>query len=294
MASNLYDDLYVSARALEVNEQHQVLLEQFRKSAEAQYIAGRASQQDPLQAEVELAHLEHFRIVLEADRDIAAAQLNGLLHRAPQAPLPPPPAEQPGPGDAPAETGALQQQALADRPELRGQTARIRSARARIDAARREFYPDFEVMGSYDSMWAMPEHQWMLGIGLNIPLQRGRRHAAVEEAEAMAARARNADRTLRDRIRVEVERAAVRVHEGIHVLQLVQDRLLPAARDQVDAALAGFVTGRNAFLAVIEAEKNLRAVELNLHRARADLARRIAALDRAVGRVPGLSNGGAR
>jgi len=96
MASNLYDDLYVAARSIEINEQHQELLQQFKKAAEAQYVAGRASQQDPLQAEVELAHLEHDRILLEAERGGIVAQLNGLLQRDPSAPLPPPPAEEPG------------------------------------------------------------------------------------------------------------------------------------------------------------------------------------------------------
>jgi outer membrane protein, heavy metal efflux system len=294
MASNLFDDLYVNARALEINRQHEELIRQFKKAAEAQYVAGRASQQDPLQAEVELAHLEHDRILLEAEREAIAAQLNGLLRRAPSAPLPPPPAELPVPDAAAADARSLADDALRARPELRAQEARLRGARAEVDAARREYFPDIELMGSYDSMWDMPEHRWMVGIGLNIPLQIGRRRAEVEKAQAMTARARSEDEKLRIRIEVDVQRAAVRAREGVHIVHVVEERLLPAARDQVKAARAGYVAGNNEFVTLIAAVKNLRQIELELHHARADLARRFAALDRAVGRVPGLSAGGAR
>jgi outer membrane protein TolC len=291
MASNLYDDLYVAARSIEINEQHQELLRQFKKAAEAQYVAGRASQQDPLQAEVELAHLEHDRILLEAEKDGIVAQLNGLLQRDPSAPLPPPPAEEPGAAGPARDGRVLAEEAMAARPELRARSARLRGASAEIDAARRESYPDIELMSSYDSMWDMPEHRWMVGIGLNIPLQRGRRRAAVEKAEALSARARSDDLKIRTQIRVEVERAALRAREGAHIVRVVEERLLPAARDQVSAARAGFVAGKNEFTALIAAENNLRRVTLELHHARADLSRRMAALDRALGRLPGVGHG---
>jgi outer membrane protein TolC len=294
MASNMYDDLYVVARSIEINEQHQELIRQFKKAAEAQYVSGHASQQDPLQAEVELAHLEHDHIMLEAERGTVIAQLNGLLRRDPAAALPPPPAQEAAREVAGADSRVLQEAALAARPELRAQSARIRAARAEIDAAHRAYYPDLELMGSYDSMWDMPEHRWMVGLGINIPLQRGRRSAAVDEGEAMKARAGAEKDRLGTAIRVEVERAAIRAREGGHIVRVIEERLLPAARDQVKAARAGYVTGKNEFGALIAAENNLRQVELELHHARADLSRRQAALDRAVGRVPGLGDGGVR
>ncbi|HYU16529.1 MAG TPA: TolC family protein [Candidatus Acidoferrum sp.] len=290
MASNLYDDLYVAARAIDVNRQHQELLAKLKKSAEAQYAAGRAPHQDPLQAEVELVHLERDRVVLETDRDVVIAQLNGLLHRRPEAPLPVPPAELPAPTPPPASAAELQDQALAARPELRAQTARIRGALAGIDAARREYEPDFQLMASYDWMWDTPEHRWMVGVGINVPLELGRRRAAVEQAESRSLATRSENEKLRDQIRVDVASAALRAREGARLVEIVEKRLLPAARDQVDASIAGFVAGQNAFLAVIEAEKNLREVELMRHSARADLDRRLAALDRALGRVPGMSS----
>jgi outer membrane protein TolC len=72
-------------------------------------------------------------------------------------------------------------------------------------------------------------------------------------------------------------------------VRLFRDRLLPAARDQVGAARSGFETGRNSFLALIDAERNLRNVELGYEEALASLGHRRAELDRALGRIPGLT-----
>src|SRR5207249_10035962 len=60
---------------------YRVLVEQLRKVAEARVASGRGSTQDALQAEVELGHLEHDRVMLETEKTTIAARINGLLHR---------------------------------------------------------------------------------------------------------------------------------------------------------------------------------------------------------------------
>lgn len=294
MASELYDDYFVAARALEINAHHEALLEQIKKSAEAQYVAGRAAQQDPIQAEVELAQLERERIVFEAERDQIVSRLNGLLHRAPSSTLPPAPVDL---ALAAAPTGTsveLQELALRKRPQREAASARIRAARAKRSVAERDFYPDFELMSSYSTMWDMTAHRWMVGVMIDVPIQRGKRRAVVDEAEAEIARARFEDERLVDEIRVEVDRAARRMTEAQALVDVHVNKLLPAARARLDSARAGFTAAQNSFLAVVEGQKNLREIELSLAMARAELSRRRAALARAVGFVPGLPEGGAR
>jgi outer membrane protein TolC len=65
---------------------------------------------------------------------------------------------------------------------------------------------------------------------------------------------------------------------------------MPLARDQVDAARAGFISSQNPFTAVVDAEKNCRTVELDYQVARADYDRRWAELEHALGRIPGLDS----
>lgn len=294
MTSELFDDYYVVARALAINEHHRALMAEMKDSAEAQYVAGRGSQQDPIQAEVELAQLERERLGLETQRVEIVAQLNGLLHRSPEAALPPPPAELDLAAAPPGTSEELQALALERRPQRDATQARIRAGQAEIAVAKRDYYPDFELMAGYDSMWDMPEHRWMVGIMVEIPLQRGRRRAAVEKAEADTAKMRFEDETLVDEIQVEVARAYRRVVEAEELVELNEKTLVPAVRDQLDAARAGFTSAQNDFNTVVEAEENLREAELELEMARAEVSRRRAALARAVGVIPGLPEGGAR
>ena len=292
MASELYDDLYVVARALEINTHHRELFEQMKKSAEVQYVAGRAAQQDPIQAEVELAKLARERLGLEAARDQIVARVNGLLHRTPSAPVPDAPKDLALAGAPSGTSAVLQDLAVRNRPQRGAARARIRAARAKIDVAERAYYPDFELMGSYNSMWPMTEHRWMVGVMLDVPIFRAKRRAAVEQARAETARAGFEDERLVDEIRVEVDRAHRRVVEAEALVAVHEKQLVPAARAQVDAARAGFTSAQTSFLAVVEAHKNLRESELELAMARAELSRRRAALARVVGVIPGLSQGG--
>jgi outer membrane protein TolC len=287
MASTLFDDYYVADRALEVDAHHRSLLEQMRASAEAQYTAGRASQQDPLQADVELAMIDRERLMHETERKVVVAQINGLLHRDTGASLPPPPKQLLAPVAAALDERALLDTALRERPELRGQDARIRRGVAARTLADRVAWPDVGVMASYDSMWDMPEHRWMVGVAVEVPLARGRRAAARDEAEAETDEARFMRERMADEIRVEVRTAIERVAEARAALALYEKRMLPAARAQVDAARAGFIADQNEFQAVITAERSLRHVTLDIERARADVHRRLAELDRAIGRIPG-------
>lgn len=280
-ASQLFAEYYATARALAITAEHVALLEELKAAAEVQYAAGRAAAQDPLMAEVEAGMLAQRRIGLAAQQKTIAAELNGLLHRAPEAPLPPPPATlEPSPLPD-ADSARLQSLALERRPEIASMRAGIDAARASASMAEREYYPDFEVMGEYNSMWDMPEHQWMTGVAVNVPLQVGARDAAVEQAEARTARARHELERMEDEVRVEVDRALTRLREADDVMRVFESRVLPAARSQVEAARIGFISAATPFVAVIEAERNLRNVQLDLEMARATLLQRRAELERA-------------
>jgi outer membrane protein TolC len=127
-----------------------------------------------------------------------------------------------------------------------------------------------------------------VGVQLSVPLQLGRRKAAVDEANARLERARSQRLAIEDDVRLSVHSGVERLDESHHIVHLYRDRLLPAARDQVSAARSGFESGRNSFLALIDAERNLLNVELGYEEALANLWRRRAELDRALGRTPGL------
>ena len=284
----LYDQYFVAHRSLDINTEHVKLMQAMRDAAIAQFSSGRGSAQDALQADAELAHMEHDAVVLASQRDITVAQMNELLHRAPDAALPPPPRDLPTPESPDRSRAQLEAQALRDRQEIIAMKQRARAAGARAERADRDAYPDFTVSTSYNSMWDMPEHRWMVGLGFNLPIFTGKRAGMADEARAMRAQFESDAVRMSDMARIQVFTSVKQLEESKHVLSLFETRLLPIARERIDAARAGFITGQNPFMAVVEAEKNLRGVELEYQVARADYARRRGELDKALGRIPGL------
>ncbi|MGH7272083.1 MAG: TolC family protein, partial [Polyangiaceae bacterium] len=276
-----------------INAQHIALVKTLKGAALAQFASGRASAQDPLQAEVELTHMEHDAVTLGSDRDVATAQMNELLHRDPAASLPPPAKDLAMPGGPDAlDAPRLEREATEQRPEIQSARMHARAEQARAERAERESYPDLTVSTSYNSLWSAPEQRWMVGLGFNLPIQLGRRAGAVEAADAARLRFESDAVTVADKTRTEVAVAIDRIEEARHILHLYEARLIPVARDEIDAARAGFVASRNDFVAVITAEKNLRTVDLEYETAQTNFDRRRAELARALGRIPGLEEKG--
>lgn len=291
-ASQLYDDLYLTDRRLEINQEHIRLLEDLHRTATARYAAGKLSQHEPLNAEVELAHLAHQDVILKSRREVVVARINALLHRAPKAPLPPPPVSLEVPTEhVLADLGfasleEMQNLALEQRPQLASARAEVEARRAAVRLADMSRYPDFDVGTSYSSMWAEPSHRWMVGATINVPIRKKRIRAEKAEAEARLAQAENLLVHMEDEIRAEVAQIHEMAQEAHHVLELYDDRILPAARDHIEAARSSFEVGRAPFADVVRAEKDLRTSELAYQEVLADYHRRTAELARALGRLP--------
>ena len=280
-ATLLYEQFFIAARSLEINAHHVALMRSMQSAATIQFESGRGSMQDSLQAEFELAHMEHDAVTLATQRDVATAQMNELLHRDPDLPLPPPSK------DLPTSTALGSRDEALLRPDVLAVRQRARAAQARAERAARESFPDVTVSTSYNSMWDMPEHRWMVGLSFNLPIQTGRRSGAVDEANALRAQFEAEMGRAQDMARTEASVAIKRLDESSHVIHFYEERLVPIARDEVDAALSAFKASQTPFNAVIDAEKNLRGVELDEQMARAEYDRRRAELDHALGRVAG-------
>jgi cobalt-zinc-cadmium efflux system outer membrane protein len=275
-AARLYDDYFVAVRSLRTNERHVAIGKDLKRTVLAALESGRASAQDPIAADTELAHMEHAAMVYGAERDVIMARMNALLHRAPGSALP-----------APVETLSPPRPVApaAPRPEIEAASLRARAERTRAARWRRDWIPDLTLMMSYDTMWAMPEHRWMVGLGLTLPIEIGHRAAAADEAEAQAARHDDEAVALTDTARAEVAVARTRSEEAEHIASLYDGRLVPSARAQLDAARAAFESSRSDFTTVLAAERGLRSIELDAEKMHAEVDRRRAELDDALGAV---------
>jgi len=285
MAAHLYYELYATTRAIEITSEFERELEAHREMLTAHLAAGHAWQDDALKVEVDLGETTQRRIDLEAQRDIASAQLNELLHRDPALPFPLLPESLPTPPPIEETVAQLTELAASSRPEVRAASARVIGGAAGVASAKREFYPDFRIVGRYSSMWPQLEHELMAGLAMTIPLWRGRRHAAVAEAEATREQAKSgvAEATLA--VKSEVARAYRAHAAALDVLGKIENDIMPAARDRAAAIRVGLDSGRTTFIEVLRADHDLLSATLRYQLALANAHTRRADLDIAVGRL---------
>lgn len=298
LATQLWADYVATTRSLDVNEELSGLLASLRESAEAHLVTGHSLVRDSLRAEVALAELERERVALRAEQRVLMARLNGLLHRRPDAPLPPPPADIALPPVV-RDDADLLALALDSRPELAAADASLRGAAAAEELARLAYAPEVALSGEYSSMFPMVEHQWMVGLAFSLPVQLARREAEASSAKARAARAQSERARLVDEVRTEVATALEREREAREIVRLYEERLVPAAVGQLEAARASLEAGTDVasprgYLDVLEAEEDLRRARLGREVAVADLLKRRAELERALGNIPRLDDNGAQ
>ena len=187
-----------------------------------------------------------------------------------------------------ASIAALRDEAVAGRPELRALRHRMRSASKSVALARKERRPNFRLLGTYNTMFASIEHQIMVGVSMNLPVQGGRRRGQVDRTQASLRMTQAEERQLMDQIALEVTTAHRRVVAADRIVTTYRDSILPAATARVAANRAGLPTARTSFVDVIREERSLKVLELEYARAIASAYRYRVDLDTAVGRVVGL------
>lgn len=276
-AKSAYAEWRYIGQAFEIHHTAASLLDELISVTQTRYAAGRALKQDVLHAQIERTELHKHLLKLRGLRSAVRARINALLNRPPESPLPPA-APIPEPSSPPA-LASLLEQALARHPELARLDARVAAGESRVVLAEKAFYPDLKLGVSYNEVWDAADKRAMVGVSINLPLDRGKRKAELGSARA---RVRSAEWALADRraaLLSDLARAHAEVTESRDSVELYRSELLPLADDYLKAALADYRSGSGAFLNVITAEQRLIDTQLAEARARADYARRRAELD---------------
>ena len=271
---------YVDA-ALDALRATRALLDDLLATAETRYAAGEARRQDVLQAEVELADLDNRLLILLRERATLQARINALLNRAPDAALPPAAPISLRPPPPFPET--LKMASLERHPELARLNAEIAASESRITLAEKAFFPTFQIGAGYNGMWESADQRPMIGISINVPLDRSKRHADLDRARAEARRAELLLAERKAELLAELAAARAAVVQARQSVALYQDKLVPLADRYLEAAIADYRSGAGAFLNVITAEQRKLETDLELARGLSDYARRRAELERWAG-----------
>jgi outer membrane protein, heavy metal efflux system len=271
-----YADLAAVDRSIEVLDESLATLGLVVDQAGASYEVGNVTQADVLRAQLEQGALRERLTMLAQKRAAAEATINALLAR---------------PADERIEHGALPAAAppldsldtWADRvddqsPTVRAAREEVLSRHLALELARREYYPDFSLMGAYtNKSRLLPE--WELGIRIRVPLYFWRRQrAGVAEAAHAEAAAEHTRRNVHFTLRGRLRELYAMADAGRRLVALYRDTLVPQASLTFESTRASYVVGRVDFLTMLSAfnallEYRVRHAETmgNLYRTRAEI-----------------------
>ena len=224
------------------------LLDTLLKVSENRYAVGQAAQQDVIKAQTQLSILElQLERVLQ-ERKTREGDLNALLARPTATPVGQPDDLQLTAFDMSLDS--LVALAIEHAPMLRRDQIMIDRSQLAVEAARKEYKPDFAVAGGYYYMGAMPP-MYEFRFDVNVPLQRARRAAAVAEQLSSVEHARStydsSRLTLQSRVQEDYQMAST----SVRLARLYRETVLPQARLALESSMASYQTGAVDFLSVL-------------------------------------------
>jgi len=280
-------ELYFAHRAREIHHQHLALVRELSTSAEELYATGQVPQENALRALVELTELFAELSAVDARISLAAARLNAVLHRPPDATLGVP--RRSGESTPVPEMESLLELATSRNPHLAAAADAVGREGARVELERHEARPDFAFTGEWwtasDGMGGRFE-RWAALVTVSLPwIHDDKYTAAVDEAMA-SRRAAEADRlALLDEVRRDVFGARERLATAVRIADLYRTSVLPQSEQSLRAARAAYESGTVDFVTIADNERTLLLNRLALVRAEADAGVARADLLEAVGVV---------
>lgn len=175
--------------------------------------------------------------------------------------------------------------AVQARPELKAAELSIQRNEQSRALAQRQYYPDvsvafqrFQNFHANDGFGAV--------VSINMPFAfwtKPKYDARVREAGAAVAAARADLHTAENLTRFQIRDLLAKVRASWEVAVLYRTTVLPQAEQGVEAARAGYRTGRTSFLDLIDADRALREFQLAYWRVLVDRESRVAELEQVVG-----------
>ena len=282
-----------SSKLLSVYQENLKAQEGHVAMAQAKMEAGVAPKADLLKAESAAASARVDLVVAGNDAALARVELNSTMGVNVQNPTEITDSAEP---DAPVPTveDALQQ-ALRNRPEVRGVRNQVAAAQSAVDVAAAGDRPSFStsISDSYRSESGFDDHDswtWMVNAQWQ-PFDSGLTRGKVEQARAQLVSAQESFYETRQTISSQVVSArlyVVAAQESLAAARLE----VASAQQELDAATGRYQTGVGIFLEVTDAQAALLKAQVDETSARYGLSMARSALERAVGAtsVQGASN----
>ena len=284
-----YHELAYLQQAVELTRQNRELIASILTIATARYAEGRATLNDVLKAQSQLAQLEYDLILLEELQHVEEANVNGILSVPSTTSLG---ATVPVAYESLDVTLAdVERQALAKRQELRIAALTIEKATKGIALAELQTKPmlKFDLMTIETGEALMLDapgsgkNPFSIGFGVTIPWSSLKNSSKVREAQQNRETVTANKRVLEDETKVAIQKVYFRLENARRLVELYETTLIPQAGAAIEVAETWHQEGPKSIAGFLETQSVWLNFNLARLRAVADYQQNVARLEKLVG-----------
>jgi cobalt-zinc-cadmium efflux system outer membrane protein len=287
-----YVDLLLVRGQIALLAKLEVLWKEAEVMARTRYEVGQGSQSDLLRAQLERTRLQQRRVALEGEERTRLQALNRLRVHALDEPIPTP--RPLSAFTAPVLRAADEAVADAERrsPDLAIAALSVQTADRRIDAAKRDWFPDFAVTAG-----VMPRGQiepmWTVQLGVTLPIWGATKQAkGVEESQARREADLRGEESVRLQVRLRAQERRTLLAAALQTLDIYRGGILVQSDATIRSTMSQYQVGKVTFPSVLEVLRGLVVDEGGYLDALA-AAQKLAIADREVSLAPpdGIGSG---
>lgn len=252
----LYHDLFLAYTTIDLITDQAALLSRLEDAALARYAAGMAPQQEVLMAQTE-KYMLFEREEMEKQRiQSLNAMMNAAVGRDALALL--------GRPETPQETAQdyrlddLIQRSYDRYPMIKSKEKMVNAAEAKVQMAKKEYYPDFTLGATYFARPSAFPDMWNVTATMNIPIfYKTKQREGVLEAEANLIEAKREVESTKLMVSSALRDNYAMLKTAENLMRLYREGLIPKAHQDYELALAGYVTGKIEAITAISRLKAL-------------------------------------
>ncbi len=257
----LYLDLFLSYKTIELIKERTILFSMIEDAAISRYSTGMGSQQEVLMAQTEKYMLIEKEEMIRQKIQSVEAMINAIIGKDIKSSIG-------RPAEVPTTEFALSMDSLIsiayiNSPQIKAKEKMILGEEARVQMAKREYYPDFTISGSYFLRNKEVPDMWSLTTTINIPIfYKTKQKQAVNEAEASLLEARHELEQTKLMLASAIRENYSMIKTSEKLMELYKNGLIPKTYQDFESAIAGYIAGKTEAMTVISRLKTLIDIEI--------------------------------
>jgi cobalt-zinc-cadmium efflux system outer membrane protein len=257
----LYYDIFLAYKNIDLLQDKRDLFVRIEDLALARYTSGKGMQQEVLMAQTEkymlLEKEEMFKQKIQSQEAMLCAAIG--REKGPSLGRPMESVYQPFTITLDEALKTAEQNS----PEIKSRNKMLQAADTKVQMARKEYYPDFNIAATYFNRSGDFMDMWSATATINIPLYyKTKQEPALMEAKASLAQAKQELEAVKLMIAAAIQDNFSMLRSSEKLMDLYKNGLIPKNTQDVELALTGYATGRTEAIVVITRLKTLLDYEI--------------------------------